>query len=173
MQVNAFSHLTSLRPYASPRSKFEQPTNNSPSKDTETSRSQDLENELYQQRQLQQLKAVDREVRAHELAHIAVGGRYVISGANFQYERGPDGRNYAVAGEVSIDTSEVPGDPQATLTKAQIILRAALAPANPSAQDRAVAARAAALIQQARMEVIQQASASSESRVGQQLDAFI
>ncbi len=173
MQVNASSHLTSLRPYSTTRSKSEQPTNNPLSKAPESSRSQDLENKLNQQRQLQQLKTIDRAVRAHELAHLTVGGRYVTSGAKFQYERGSDGRNYAVSGEVSIDTSEVPGDPQATLTKAQIVLRAALAPVNPSAQDRVVAARATSLIQQARVDVIKQSSLSGESRVGRQFDAFV
>lgn len=38
------------------------------------------------------------------------------------YKTGPDGVKYAVSGEVLIDTSRVPGDPQATLQKAQLIL---------------------------------------------------
>jgi hypothetical protein len=173
MQVNASSHLTSLRPYSPTRSNSEQPSSNPLAKQPDAPRSQDLENRLNQQRQLQQLKSIDRAVRAHELAHLTVGGRYVVSGANFQYERGSDGRNYAVSGEVSIDTSEVPGDPQATLTKAQVVLRAALAPANPSAQDRTVAAQATSMIQQARVDLIQQSGQQEESRVGQQLDAFI
>lgn len=172
MQVSASSHLASIKPYSAARSKSEQPTNPLHKNDPEASKSQDIENELNQQRQLQQLKSIDREVRAHELAHLAVGGRYVTSGASFQYERGSDGRNYAVSGEVSIDTSEIPGDPQATLAKALVILRAALAPANPSAQDRRVAAQATSTIQQARAEVIQQAGSTETARVGQQLDAF-
>jgi len=66
---------------------------------------------------LDELKQIDTKVRRHEMAHIAAGGRYITSGANFTYKRGPDGRNYAVGGEVSIDTSPVPGDPQATIQK--------------------------------------------------------
>jgi len=105
---------------------------------------------------LDQLKARDREVRAHEQAHLAAAGRYATSGAAFTYERGQDGVYYAVGGEVSIDTSPVPNDPEATLEKAQIIQRAALAPAQPSAQDRAVAAEAAQMTTQARAELLAQ-----------------
>ncbi len=173
MQVNASSHLAFLRPYSPTRPDSEQPSSNPPAKQPDASRSQDLENKLNQQRQLQQLKSIDRAVRAHELAHLTVGGRYVVSGASFQYERGSDGRNYAVAGEVSIDTSEIPGDPQATLTKAQVVLRAALAPANPSAVDRMVATQATSMIQQARVDLMRQSDQQDESPVGQQLDAYI
>jgi len=91
---------------------------------------------------LQDLKQTDTEVRRHEMAHIAAGGRYITSGANFSYKRGPDGKNYAVGGEVSIDTSPVPGDPQATVQKMRQIKSAALAPANPSSQDLRVASKA-------------------------------
>ena len=91
---------------------------------------------------IDQLKARDREVRVHEAAHAAIGGRYAGS-PSFQYSRGPDGRNYATGGEVSISTSPVAGNPQATIEKARIIRAAALAPAEPSTQDRRVAAEAA------------------------------
>lgn len=101
---------------------------------------------------LQQLQARDREVRAHELAHVAAGAGLVRSGASFSYQRGPDGRFYAVGGEVSIDTSPVPGDPQATASKAEQIQRAALAPAQPSGQDRAIAAQAARMAMEARLQ---------------------
>jgi hypothetical protein len=103
---------------------------------------------------LEQLKKADREVRSHEMAHVAVGGRYVTSGARLEYRRGPDGRNYAVAGEVSIDTSPVPGDPRATAEKMRAVQRAALAPASPSAQDRRVASRAASEAAQATAELM-------------------
>ncbi len=90
-------------------------------------------------RLLDELEQIDTEVRRHEMAHIAAGGQYITSGANFTYKRGPDGRNYAVGGEVSIDTSAVPGDPKATLQKMRKVKSAALAPANPSSQDLKVA----------------------------------
>lgn len=106
-----------------------------------------------EQHVLQQLKSRDREVKAHERAHIAAGGHYVQGGANYSYRIGPDGKMYAVGGEVSIDVSPVPGDPQATIEKAQAIQRAARAPAQPSAQDAAVAAQATSMEMQAQMEV--------------------
>lgn len=112
-----------------------------------------------QQRQVQaqvsELKGRDREVRAHEAAHAAVGGQY--AGASvFQYQKGPDGRRYAVGGEVSIDASAVPDNPQATIRKLETVRAAALAPADPSPQDRQVAARATALIADARRQLAAQ-----------------
>lgn len=103
---------------------------------------------------LEELKNADREVRQHEMAHIAAGGRYVTSGAKLEYQRGPDGQNYAVAGEVSIDTSAIPGDPRATAEKMRVIQQAALAPASPSSQDRKVAARAASAATKAMAELM-------------------
>ncbi len=91
---------------------------------------------------LAELKQADTEVRSHEMAHVAAGGGLITSGASFTYQRGPDGKNYAVAGEVSIDTSAVPGDPKATLQKMQQVKSSALAPANPSSQDLKVASNA-------------------------------
>jgi hypothetical protein len=49
----------------------------------------------------------------------------------------------------------VPGDPEATLQKAQQIRSAALAPAQPSQQDIAVAAKASQLAIEARAEINQ------------------
>jgi hypothetical protein len=112
-----------------------------------------------EQKRVQDLKARDREVRAHEAAHLAAAGGYAQGGANFSYSRGPDGMLYATGGEVSIDSSAVAGDPEATLRKAQVVQRAALAPAEPSGQDRQVAAEAAAMATQARQEI---ASAPAE-----------
>lgn len=107
-----------------------------------------------EQKQVEELKARDTEVRAHEQAHIAAGGSYVRGGARYDYQTGPDGKKYAVGGEVSIDTSAVEGDPQATINKAQVILKAALAPAEPSGQDKAVAAQARQMMASARKELM-------------------
>ncbi|SEQ45898.1 SprA-related family protein [Ectothiorhodospira magna] len=90
---------------------------------------------------VRELQQRDREVRAHEQAHIAAGGRYVTGGATYDFQTGPDGRRYAVGGEVSIDTSR-PADPQEAIQKARVIHAAALAPADPSPQDHRVAAQA-------------------------------
>lgn len=111
--------------------------------------------------EVRQLKQTDAKVRAHELAHQAAGGQYA-SGPSYQYQRGPDGGLYAVAGEVSIDTSPVPGDAQATIAKANQIRAAALAPADPSAQDRSVANAAAQLAARASAEATKQQNGETD-----------
>jgi hypothetical protein len=103
---------------------------------------------------IRELTARDQEVRNHEQAHQAVGGQYA-GAMEFTFQRGPDGKRYAVGGEVSINTSKIPGDPQATLQKADQIRRAALAPAEPSSQDRQVAALASQMSIEAQNEIRQ------------------
>ena len=112
---------------------------------------------------IRQLSQRDNEVRAHEQAHSSVGGQYAGS-AQYSYQRGPDGVSYAVGGEVPIDVSAISGNPQATLAKMQIVQRAALAPAEPSSQDRRVAALASQQATQARAEIV---SESGEESRGQ------
>ncbi|ACL01894.1 hypothetical protein Dalk_0184 [Desulfatibacillum aliphaticivorans] len=111
---------------------------------------------------VRELQARDKEVRAHEAAHMAAGGGVVKSGATFSYQQGPDGKRYAVGGEVQVDTSRE-SEPEATLQKMQQVKRAALAPASPSGQDRSVAARAARIMTEARAEVAEQTRAESEA----------
>lgn len=102
--------------------------------------------------QVDKLKARDAEVRQHEQAHLAAAGGLALSGASYTYQRGPNGVNYAIGGEVQIDTS--PGStPQETISRARAVAAAALAPADPSGADRAVAAQAAQMEQQARTEL--------------------
>jgi len=107
-------------------------------------------------KKVEELKLRDREVRTHESAHLAAAGQYATSGAKYQYQRGPDGKNYAVSGEVSIDTSKIPNNPEATIKKAQQIQAAARAPAEPSSQDRQVAAEASQMEVEARAELAEQ-----------------
>lgn len=112
---------------------------------------------------IQKLAARDREVRDHEQAHANVGGE-LADAPSYQYEKGPDGKNYAVGGEVPIAIQEVAGDPKATLENARKVQRAALAPAEPSGQDRRVAARAAQLEQQALREITLLAEAERRAK---------
>lgn len=110
--------------------------------------------EKQEQQESEQLSQRDRQVRAHEAAHQGAAGG-LGGAAHFEYQTGPDGKRYAVGGEVPIDVSKVAGDPQATILKANRIRNAALAPADPSAQDRAVAAKASALAAEATQELHQ------------------
>lgn len=100
-----------------------------------------------------QLQATDRKVRAHELAHLAASGGLATSAPSYTYQRGPDGVSYAVGGEVSIDTS-AGRTPEETLAKAEQVIAAALAPADPSGADQAVAAAASQRAQQARAQIL-------------------
>ena len=123
-----------------------------------------------QQQQIQQLKQIDRKVRAHEQAHLAVGADLIRGGPSFTYQTGPDNQRYAVAGEVSIDSS--PGrTPQETIPKAQHVRATALAPADPSPQDHSVAAQASQMEASARVElsIRQREAASRDESAGARL----
>lgn len=108
-----------------------------------------------EQATVEKLKARDRHVRQHEAAHQAAAGGLSTSGASFTYERGPDGQNYAIGGEVRISVSKG-RTPEETLQRAQTIRAAALAPSDPSGQDRAVAAEADRMAMEARAEMAQE-----------------
>jgi hypothetical protein len=110
--------------------------------------------EQAEQQQIRELQARDREVRAHEQAHAAVGGQFAGS-PSYEFETGPDGRQYAVGGEVSIDVSEE-ATPEESLRKFQQVEAAALAPAEPSPQDFRVAAEARQGANEARAEIAQE-----------------
>ncbi|MBT5110621.1 MAG: hypothetical protein HOM25_18220 [Rhodospirillaceae bacterium] len=112
-------------------------------------------------RQVEQLKQRDREVKEHERAHAAAGGG-IAGQPNYKYATGPDGNQYAVSGEVRIDTSPVRGNPEATIRKLEQVKRAALAPREPSGQDRRVAANAEAAITAARREATAQKREESQ-----------
>lgn len=118
---------------------------------------------------INQLKARDREVRAHEQAHLAVAGQYA-RGMSFSYQTGPDGKSYAIGGEVGIDSSPVADDPEATIQKAMIVQSAAMAPAQPSSQDFRVAASARQMMAQAQAELASQdaTKGQSESQASQE-----
>jgi hypothetical protein len=89
-------------------------------------------------RQVEELRQRDQEVRAHEQAHAAAGARNV----RFDYQSGPDGRQYAVGGSADIEMSAMSNDHEGKILEARKMRAAALAPADPSTQDMAVAARA-------------------------------
>ncbi len=101
--------------------------------------------------QVRALQQRDAEVRSHERAHKNAGGA-ITGPASFTYERGPDGKQYAVGGEVSISTGEA-ATPEATISKMETVVRAALAPASPSSQDLSVASAARRVIAEAQAEI--------------------
>jgi len=115
-----------------------------------------------QRKEVEALKQRDTEIRQHENAHVAAAGAYA-RGVSFEYQAGPDGQRYAVGGEVSIDTSPVHDNPDAAIAKARTIRAAANAPADPSAQDRQVAAAATRMEAAARAEKMKESGSSDET----------
>ena len=117
-----------------------------------------------EQQEVAQLQARDLEVRAHEQAHHAAAGELATGGPSFETETGPDGRAYAVGGEVPIELRSG-ASPEETIRLAQQAQRAALAPAQPSAQDQAVAAQAAQRVAEARAEAYQATGESEQEPI--------
>jgi hypothetical protein len=116
-------------------------------------------------RRVEELAKTDRKVRQHEQAHMAAGGALVTSGASYEYETGPDGKRYAVGGEVGISLAGG-RTPEETVQRARQIRAAALAPADPSAQDRSIAAAAGQMEMQAMQEIAAQRMEESKQGDG-------
>lgn len=110
--------------------------------------------ETKNQQEIQELTRSDKRVRAHEQAHMAAGGQYA-GAATFTYEKGPDGRSYAVAGEVPIRAAKG-RTPEETLQILEQVKKAALAPPDPSPQDLSAASAAEGQKQQVQRELVKQ-----------------
>jgi hypothetical protein len=123
----------------------------------------DKQQQQAEQVEIDKLATRDREVRAHEQAHAGTGGQYAAS-PSYEYERGPDGKQYAANGEVSIDISAA-NTPQETLRKMQQVQAAALSPAEPSAQDLRVASEARQKAIEARAEIVKDNAAATEKTI--------
>jgi hypothetical protein len=93
-----------------------------------------------QEREVARLKQRDAHVRQHEAAHQAAGGA-LTGAATFTYRTGPDGRSYAVGGEVPI-SARAGRTADETIAIARRVRAAALAPADPSSADLAAATSA-------------------------------
>lgn len=117
-------------------------------------------------KELRSLKSRDQEVRTHEQAHLSAAGQYAAGGASFSYQKGPDGNKYAVGGEVPIDISPEK-TPEETVRKMQVVKKAALAPASPSAADRQIAAQASMAEAQARQEMLKEGQQQLNELLGE------
>jgi hypothetical protein len=113
------------------------------------------------------MKATEEKVKAHEAAHKSGGA--ATGPISYTYTRGPDGKNYISGGEVPITISSGQ-TPQETISRMQQVIQAALAPADPSPQDRAVAAQAAAMQQTARQEQAGTQSANGDAKIADIVD---
>lgn len=108
-----------------------------------------------QQQEVQKLKLIDSEVKAHEQAHLAAAAGISASAPSYTYQEGPDGKKYAVGGEVSVSFSKG-NDPEENISKAETMRAAALAPADPSSQDMAVAQQAEQIIAESQQQLAEQ-----------------
>ena len=113
--------------------------------------------------QEKELENIQREVVAHEAAHQAAAGE-LGGGVSYSYTEGSDGKSYITGGEVPIKLKEG-RTPEETLRNMQQVQRAANAPADPSGQDRQVAAKAAAIASKARQEIINENSEEFKAEV--------
>lgn len=87
---------------------------------------------------LADLARIDKGVHEHEMQHYLLAQPYARPPEYF-YVIGPDGRRYAVSGLTPFDVTPIPGDNDATIRKLEALVRAAMAPRDPSNEDRRVA----------------------------------
>ncbi len=107
-----------------------------------------------EERLVKDLQARDSEVKAHEAAHQAAGGG-MTGAASYTYQQGPDGKMYAIGGEVSITMSSG-SSPQETIANAKQVAAAAMAAGDPSPQDHAVASSARVMQIKAQQQLVKE-----------------
>jgi len=107
-----------------------------------------------EKRMVRDLQSRDSEVKAHEAAHQAAGGG-MTGAASYTYQQGPDGKMYAIGGEVSISTKNS-SRPEEAIANARQVAAAAMAPANPSPQDYSVASSARVMEMKAQQQLSRQ-----------------
>ena len=107
-----------------------------------------LKQEGQRQAQEQRQSLIDRnysEIYSHELAHKTAGGSYA---GGIVIERNADG--IPVGGHVSIKMPQLDkNNPQKTIDHANVVIRSAMAPSDPSDQDYKVANQARSIKAQA------------------------
>lgn len=118
-----------------------------------------------EQREVARLERRDAQVRAHEQAHLSAAGGLARGGATFDYETGPDGKRYAVGGEVHI-AMKSGRTPEETIRNAEQVRSAALAPADPSSVDLQTAAAAAQAAQEARQQLSKERAGAADRSGG-------
>ncbi|MEY4504816.1 MAG: hypothetical protein RL154_1112 [Pseudomonadota bacterium] len=152
MRIGQTLYQASLYTRVTPISKDKE-KDSSEKEDKQSKASGDKQDTPEAKEQIAKLQTVDAQVRTHEAAHQAAGGGFA-GGASFGYTKGPDGKQYAVSGEVPIDMSPETS-PEATISKMDQVKAAALAPADPSPQDLKVASSAAIMAMKAKLELSQ------------------
>ena len=152
--------IASISPEAIALYKSEQqPEQESDAKENSASGNKELTQQ--EQQEVMELKNTDAKVKAHEHAHKAAAVGLKTTGPNYEYETGPDGKKYAVAGDVNVSYAKS-SDPEVNLQNAQKLKAAALAPTDPSSQDRKVAQKADQEIAEAKREIMEEQAETEE-----------
>ncbi len=116
-------------------------------------------NSLYANQKQNFIKQRYDEIYAHELAHKNAAGSF---GGAIVIEKNSEG--IPVGGHVAIKMPSLDSEnPDKTIKHADTVIRAALAPSDPSSQDYKVAAEAKSIRQKAQ-------GIKSDSRLGKRLD---
>ncbi len=142
--------------------------------DHEPGTSKQLKNEELsrkEQQAVRELQVRDRQVRAHEQAHVAASGRIAVSAPHYEFETGPDGRQYVVGGSVNYNMP-ASGSAEDKLLLAQQLRRMAMAPADPSPKDRATAAKATGKEARARQEIREEEAEALKETTKHEADLF-
>lgn len=125
--------------------------------ESEEKKTQDQQTQNVQQEKLSpsekqlvsELQTRDAQVRQHEAAHKSAGAP--TGAASYTYQKGPDGKMYAIGGEVDV-AMKSGATPEETIQNAQAVIAAAMAPSDPSPQDHAVASSARMMMLKAQQE---------------------
>lgn len=120
-----------------------------------------------EKRLVKDLATRDSEVKAHEAAHQAAGGG-MTGAVSYTYQQGPDGKMYAIGGEVSI-SMPTGSTPEETIKNARQIAASAMAAGNPSPQDFAVASSARMIQMQAQQQKTKEMQAEQEEAQGKEI----
>jgi hypothetical protein len=115
-----------------------------------------------EKRLLKELSDRDSEVKTHESAHQALGGG-LTGAASYTYQEGPDGKMYAIGGEVSISTP-TSSNPEEAIRNAQTVAASALAAGDPSPQDFAVASSASIMEMKAKQQEAKEIQNASDKQ---------
>ncbi len=116
-----------------------------------------------EQEQVRDLKNIERQVRNHEQAHKQTGGK-LAGQVKYRFTAGPDGKHYITGGSTPIDISKIANNPQGTIDKMEQVIKAAMAPQQPSQEDYRVAALAKQIIMESRVELQKQKKTEEDKK---------
>lgn len=119
-----------------------------------------------EKRLVKDLASRDAEVKTHEAAHQAAGGG-MTGAASYTYQQGPDGKMYAIGGEVSISMPSS-SSPEETIKNTRQVIASAMAAGDPSPQDFAVASSARMVEMQAQQQKTKEMQAEQEEKQGKE-----